>query len=152
MRVSTRTRRPGAVVAFLVFALGLPGFALASVGHQALAAKVTVTFTDTKFVLSRGGVEAGTASFVVVNKGQKLHVLAIRGPGLGGVRTTKVAAGRSATLTVTLRTGAYMLSDPVGLGASTVRWLVVSPATVVRSTGTGSVVTTLPAPGGMDCD
>ena len=38
------------------------------------------------------------------------------------------AAGRSGTLTVTLLSGAYMLSDSARLGASDIHWLVVSRA------------------------
>src|SRR5712691_7133919 len=131
MKHARRMARPSAVIAAFGLVFGLPGVAFAGVARHGIAAKVTVTFTDTKLVVSRGGLEAGTATFVLVNNGQKLHVLTIRGPGLKGVRTRKVAAGRTATLTVTLRTGAYMLSDPAGLGTSNVRWLVVSPATVV---------------------
>ncbi len=152
MRHSRRMYRSNAVIAVSVVALGLPGVALAGVARQA-AAKVTVTFTDTKFGVSVGSLQAGTATFVVVNQSHKLQVLAITGPGLRGVRTPKLAAGRSATLTVTLRTGAYMLSDPVGPGMSTVRWLVVNPAAVV--TGNSRVVTPpnpLNVPHGMYCD
>jgi hypothetical protein len=129
--------RLGAVIAVFVLALGLTGVGFAGTARRAVAAKVTVTLTDTKLVLSRPGLQAGKATFVVVNKGQKLHVLAITGPGLSGVRTPKLAAGKSATLTVKLRTGAYILSDPVGLSSFKSRWLVVNPATAVSS-GPGS--------------
>ena len=68
------------------------------------------------------------------------------------VRTQRVAAGKSATFTVKLVTGAYQLADPAGVLGSNVRWLVVSPATVVTSTGNGSVVVPLNDPTRMDCD
>jgi hypothetical protein len=125
--------RSGAVTVVSVLALGLTGVGHAGTAHHVIVAKVTVTLTDTKLVLSRPGIQAGTAMFVVVNKGQKFHVLAITGPGLKGVRTPKLAAGKSATLTVKLRTGAYMLSDPVGLGFLKTSWLVVNPSSAVSS-------------------
>ncbi len=152
MKHTRRMARPSAVIAAFGLVLGLPGVAFAGVAHHAIAAEVTVTLTDTKLVVSRTSFEAGPATFVVVNKGQKLHVLTISGPGLKGKRTQKIAAGRTATLTVTLLTGAYMLSDPVGLGTSNVHWLVVTPATVVTSSGSGSVTVPLTATTGMNCD
>jgi hypothetical protein len=145
--------RPSAVIGVCVLGLGLAGIASAGVARRTTVAKVMVTFTDTKLVVSRGGLQAGTATFVIVNKGHKLHVLTIAGPGLKGERTRKVAAGRTAALTVTMLTGAYMLSDPAGLGSSIVRWVVVSPATVGGSSGQNRVPppSSLSAPG-MDCE
>lgn len=132
-------------------AFGLTGVAFAGVARQVTAAKVTVTFTDTTFGISSGGLQAGKATFVIVNKGRKPHALTITGPGLKNIRTSKLATGRSATLTVTLRTGAYMLTDP--LGKSSTRWIVVGPATVVHSAGNTSAGTTpqFNDPG-MNCD
>jgi hypothetical protein len=151
MRHATRIVRLSAVIAPLVLALGLTAVAFGGVTRRAVATKVTVTFTDARFVLSPAGLQAGTAKFLVVNKGQKPHALAIAGPGLKSARTPKLAAGATATLTVVLRAGAYALSDAVGKANG--HWLVVGPATVVRSSGNGSVST---APGftepGMNCD
>ena len=151
MRRVSRRGLPGALIAVFVIALGMTGVASAGVARQVTAAKVTVTFTDTKLVLSQSGLQAGTATFVVVNKGQKLHVLTINGPGLKGVRTRNVAVGRSATLTVTLLTGAYMLSDPVGLGTTNVRWLVVSPAKPASGNGRTGAPPSLSDTTGMNC-
>lgn len=157
---SRRKRVLGAATAVVVLALGLTAAGSASVRSQAVATKITVTFTDSAFNLSSGGIQAGMASFVpagtttfvVVNKGKKLHVLVITGPGLRGVRTPKLAAGGSATLTVTLRAGTYMLSDPVGLGFYNVQYLDVSPGTPVTATGDGSVVTPPLNENYMTCD
>ncbi len=149
MKRARRIGWPSAVFGAAALTLWLPTVAFGGTARHAVAAKVTVTFTDKQLVLSRGHLEAGTATVVVVNNGQKLHVLAIRGPGLKGARTQKVAAGKSATLTVNLLTGAYSLADATGVS---VRWLVVSPATVVKSTGNGSVVVPLNDPTRMDCD
>jgi hypothetical protein len=48
-----------------------------------------------------------------------------------------------------LRTGAYMLIDSAR-SPSTIRWLLVGPATA--ATGNSREVTPLPAPAPMDCD
>lgn len=127
----------------------LPTSAFASSNH-ALAAKLTVTFTDTRLALSSGHLEAGRATVLVVNTGLKSHTLEIMGPGLKGPRVQKVAAGQRATLTLTLATGAYELADARGIAS--VRWLVVSPAVVVTAKGNGSVVVPLTDPTRMDCD
>jgi hypothetical protein len=152
MKGACRMARAGVVVAALALAACLPAVAFGGASRHALAAKVTVTFTDTKLVVSPGHLQAGLATLVVVNNGQKLHVLTIKGPGLKGARIQKVAAGASATLTVRFSAGAYMLSDLSGLAASNVRWLVVGPATVVKATGSSSVVVPLTDPSKMDCD
>ena len=82
-----------------------------------------MTFTDKRLDVSHGVVQAGQATFVVANKGSKLHVLSISGPGLRSGRTQAVKSGASAKLTVTLRTGAYMLIDSAR-SPSTIRWLL----------------------------
>jgi hypothetical protein len=132
----------------------LAGFCAVTVTGVAAAGsdvtKVRVTFTDRHFVLSPAGLQAGKTMFLVSNTGEKPHAFAIAGPGLK-LSTPKLGTGRSATLTVTLRVGAYALSDAVG--SATGHWLVVGPATVVHSTGTGTGGT---APEtstiGMNCD
>jgi uncharacterized cupredoxin-like copper-binding protein len=145
-----RIARATAVVAAFVLALGLTGAAFGAVTRQ--AAKVTVTFTDTSILVSRSSLEAGPATFRVVNNGQKLHTFTIMGPGVKGGRTQRVAPGATGTLTVTLRTGAYELLGPVGRYTTKARWLVVSPATAVHSTGNGSVTVPLVDSTGMNCD
>jgi len=137
------------LVGAFVLALGT-GVASARVARHAIATKVTVTFTDKKFVISPADLQAGTARFVVVNKGQKPHALAIVGPGLNGPRRTpKLAAGKSATLTVTLKMGAYVLSDAVAKLSG--HWLVVGPASVVNGSGRVNTAPGMTEPG-MDCD
>jgi len=152
MSRSRRIAWPSAVLVAVALAACLPAVAFGSAAGHAIAAKVTVTFTDKKLVVSPGHLEAGTATVVLINNGQKVHVLTIRGPGLKGARTQRVAAGKSATLTVKLTTGAYELADAAGVLGSNVRWLTVSPAVVVKSTGNGSVVVPLNDPTRMDCD
>jgi hypothetical protein len=105
------------------------------------AAEVTVTFTDTSLrVASPTMPQSGLTTFVVVNRGKKAHMLLISGPGVRNARTSKLAAGGSAKLTVSLRAGAYELSDPVGLGAYNVQFLQIVQATTVSGSGTSNVV------------
>lgn len=127
-----------AVVA--ICALGVASVASGAVSRSATAAKVNVIFNDSSFSLSAVELNAGKTTFVVTNKGKRSHALEISGPGLTAARTAKLAAGKSATLTVTLRAGAYMVSDPVGLSAYNVQYLDVAPAETVTATGDSSVV------------
>jgi hypothetical protein len=130
------------IAAVALVAVCLTSLALAGVARQTSpkVAKVTVTFTDTTLRVSAANPQSGTTTFVVLNKGKKHHVLAITGPGLTGTRTAKLSAGGHATLTVKLRPGAYVLSDPVGLGVYNVQFLNVVRAAVVSSSGNSSVV------------
>ncbi len=79
-------------------------------------------------------------TFVVLNKGKKHHVLAIEGPGLKGVQTSKLSSGGTTTLTVKLRPGSYVLSDPVGLGVYDVQFLSVVRASTITGKGNSNVV------------
>jgi hypothetical protein len=125
--------------------------ALGGAAHRAAATRVSVTFTNSRFAVSRSGVPAGAVTFVATNNGHGPHILAITGPGVKGARTPTIGVGKSATLTVTLGTGAYLLADPL-THTLYVRWLVVSPAANVTSTGNGSVVTPITVTTGMNCD
>jgi uncharacterized cupredoxin-like copper-binding protein len=129
-----------AVVAAAVLALGLSATGFGGVARHATVTKVTVTFTDTTFRLSSASLESGATTFVVVNTGKNRHVFAIKGPGINGLHTATLAAGRSAKLTVHLRAGAYVLSDPVGLGVYNVQFLDVLPAAVLTASGGTNVV------------
>ena len=153
---ASRVMRLGVSITALVLILGLTGVAAAGVARHALVTEVHVTFTNTRLLVSPANLLPGPATIFVVNKSKKLHVLTIKGPGLSGVRTEKVAPDSSARLAMKLLTGAYMLSDRVGLGKSNVRWLVVHPSNLVpnrnpitapKHTPTNAIV-----PGGMDCD
>jgi hypothetical protein len=133
-------------------ALALTGAAIADTAKHAAATRVGVTFTGTRFALSRSGVPAGTVTFVATNNGRSSHVLAITGPGLKNARTPMIGVGKSATLTVKLAVGAYMLADPLS-HTLLAHWLVVSHAANVKANGTSGVI----APAGvtttgMGCD
>jgi hypothetical protein len=145
--MSTRMQLVVGAVAPLA-ALVVAGTSVAAGTHRtvshnaAVTAKVTVTFDDRKLALSPSGLEAGPTVFVAVNRGTRPHSLAIAGPGLKGIHTGRVAPGKSVTVAVTLRSGAYMVtfSDPLGLGMAATRWVQVIPRTVVTARGNGSVV------------
>lgn len=139
VRTSSRLVRPVVLIGACLLALGLAAVAPAGVSRTHVS-RVTVTFTDKTLHVSLVTPQSGMTTFVVLNKGKKHHVLAISGPGLKGVQTAKLGAGGSATLTVKLKPGAYVLSDPVGLGVYNVQFLNVVRATVVSARGDGSVV------------
>jgi hypothetical protein len=124
----------------VLVALWLAGVADAGVAQRAAGVTVTVTITDRSVRVSPTNPESGATRFVVVNKGKKGHVFSIAGPGLKGKRTDKIGPGKSATLTVTLRPGAYVLSDPVGLGVYTSAFISVSRAADVTGRGTSNQV------------
>ena len=138
-------------VAAVTLALALTSNAAASVARRTADTKIRVTFTAARFSVSRGGVPAGPVTFVATNKGSGPHVLTITGPGLKGAHTVKVPAGKSASLTLTLGKGAYMLADPLANTYYT-HWLQVTPAVAVTSTGNGTVVTPITVTTGMNCD
>jgi hypothetical protein len=124
--------------------------ALAGIARHEVEATVRVTVTKKALVVHHRNLQAGPAQFVVSNKGPSPHVLSISGPGLKRAVSRKVPAGKSATLTVTLRKGVYMLADRPASGSQRVRWLLVSPA--VSSTGTSREVQPFPDPVPQECD
>jgi len=148
-------RRITVIAAFAV-ALGLPAAASAGAAGHTLVTEVHVTFTDKTLLVRANNPYPGPATIFVVNRGQKLHVLTIRGPGMRNAKTQRIAPGSRITLDVKLLAGAYQLSDPVGLGKSMVRWLVVRPSNLVPPTTTITppkhAPTNAVVPGGMDCD
>lgn len=137
-----RIDRVHVAVAAPLLALVLTSSAVGGSVHQARSATVRVTFTDRTLRVFPANPQSGRTTFVVRNRGRKLHRLVITGPGLKHVRTRKLAAGKTAKLTVMLRAGTYELSDPVGLGVYQAQFLQIIPATSLSATGNSSVVTT----------
>jgi hypothetical protein len=121
-------------------ALVLASVAAATTGTHAVSATITVTFTDRSLKATPSSPSAGTTTFVVVNRGKRIHRLLIKGPGIKGVQSVKLTAGHSAKLEVRLKAGAYSLSDPVGLGDFAAFFLDVVPATTVSAKGNDSTV------------
>jgi hypothetical protein len=128
------------LVAVAAFALGASGPANAGLSKQGMSAAVTVTITDRTLRVSPTNPESGSTRFVVVNRGKKNHFFAISGPGVKGKKTGKIAPGKSATLVVTLKPGAYVLSDPVGLGTYTSAFLDVIKGSTMTGKGNGNSV------------
>jgi hypothetical protein len=131
-----------AFAAVSVFALGVAGdaFATSASDRRTTVSKVTVTFSDTGLRVSPTTPGAGPTTFLVRNAGKKVHVLVVKGPGVKSARTGKIPAGATGKLSVTLRPGAYVLSDPVGLGEYNVMFLQVLKPAVLQARGDGSVV------------
>jgi hypothetical protein len=134
--------RVHAYAAVSVLTLGVAGaaFATSASDSRTSVLKVTVTFSDTGLRVSPTTPGAGPTTFLVRNEGKKVHVLVVKGPGVKGARTGNIAAGATGKLKVTLRPGAYVLSDPVGLGEYNVMFLQVLKPAVLRARGDGSVV------------
>jgi hypothetical protein len=148
--------RPVTAIVALAVAFGLPAASSAGVTRHTLVTEVHVTFTDKTLLVRASSPYPGPATIFVVNRGAKLHVLTIRGPGMRNPKTQRVAPGSRISLDVKLLAGAYQLTDPVGLGKSMVRWLVVRPSNLVPATTTITppkhAPTNAVVPGGMDCD
>ena len=98
----------GIAVSVAVLAWTVPAMA-----HQGRsAATVTVTAgspAEFKFKLSSSSVAAGSVTFKVTNKGKLSHDFSI-----GGRKTALLSPGKSASLTVTLKSGsaAYKCTVP----------------------------------------
>jgi len=140
MRYPSRLRRGHALIVVSILGLGLTGVANAGVTQPKASATVKVTITDRTLRVSPTNPESGATTFVVVNKGKKRHFFAISGPSLKGMRTGKILPGKSAKLTIKLLPGAYVLSDPVGLGTYTSAFLQVIRASVLTGRGNANAV------------
>ena len=96
--------------ALVVLALGLSAAALA---NRSSGSQATVTLGDGKLTVTPKTFRPGTLTLVIVNHGKLTHALAIMGAGLQPKRTPVLATGKSAKLTVTVKTGAYLIWDPL---------------------------------------
>jgi plastocyanin len=72
------------------------------------AAAVSATLSEWKIAVG-GTVKAGTVTFDVQNAGTFAHNLTVAGPGVSGKTTGNLDAGKSGTLTLDLKPGAYEL-------------------------------------------
>lgn len=132
--------RVSALVTAFLLALGVAAVAIAAPARHSLAAKVTVTITDKTLRVTPTTPSSGETTFIIRNAGKKPHVLVVKGPGVKSARSPKLVAGGSGQLTVTLRPGAYVLSDPIGLGEYNVMFLDVIRSSAVHSKGDANVV------------
>ena len=96
-------RRVLAVFAVVAVVVGIGASSVLAAQDSAKKTVVKVSALDTlKFTLSVKTAKAGTVSFVVTNKGKLSHDFKI-----AGKKTPLLSAGKSATLTVTLKKGKY---------------------------------------------
>lgn len=106
-------------------------FLTSSAVAAAQSVAVPVTLTEWKVEMARDTVPAGSVTFRLSNKGTVTHGFYVRGEGIDkGSR--EVAAGASATFTVTLKPGTYEvfcpMSDNSHKAAGMVKTLVVTSA------------------------
>jgi plastocyanin len=131
----------GLVAAGVTVSLALTGAAAAALmGHRsAHATRVTVTESEYKIVVAPAKLQAGTATFVVRNRGKLAHALDISGPGLTTVKVPTIAPGKSRAVTVKLGGGTFKLWCPIAGHAA-----LGMSRTIVVSGGSGSGGTTTP--------
>jgi hypothetical protein len=125
----------GAVLLALVLGVAT-GPAVGGIASQAQqhAVTVVVTITDTTLELLPATVPVGTVVFKVVNRGTIPRDFRI---GPAGKRTPRIAAGKSATLTVEFATSASLLVLSYGVGGTaglSYELKVVAPCTTPKTT------------------
>jgi len=85
---------------------------LAALSSLARAQAIPVTVSEWKVELAHDTVRAGAVTFRVKNEGTMVHGFQVEGPGVDK-GTPQIAAGESASLTVTLKPGTYELYCPM---------------------------------------
>jgi plastocyanin len=78
------------------------------------AQTVDVGATEYKFQLATTHFAPGTYTFVMKDDGHATHAIAINGPGVANKISATSGPGGTASLTVTLTSGSYVLYCPVG--------------------------------------
>jgi len=155
MQPTTRLLQRTAVIPVFILALALVGVAstgtLMTTHSSAGAVTLKVTLNDKRIVLSHEGLRAGKTTLVLINQGHRQHALSINGPGMKREALRTVPAGKTATLTVTFREGAYLFADPA-LGASRAKWVTVTQAAAVAGGGRTVPPDSLTSTTGMNCD
>jgi uncharacterized cupredoxin-like copper-binding protein len=90
----------------------LAGAAVAAFSSVAAAQAVPVQLSEWKVDLARDTVAAGPVTFRVKNFGSMSHAFHVDGQGVEK-ETLPIAAGQSASLTVTLKPGTYEVYCPM---------------------------------------
>jgi plastocyanin len=78
------------------------------------ASALEVMLTDSRIEMAETSLPAGTYIFMVEQRGQQPHALAIEGPGVREATDPIPPGGPPAELTVTLEPGSYDVWCPVG--------------------------------------
>ena len=109
------------VVSFVLFAMMIGAVEIFGVESEKAHAESAKEQPGPKHTLKVGETEfkivlpptttlpAGTYTFDVANTGKIPHNLYVKGPGVSNAHTPDIPAGKSATLTVTLKSGQYEL-------------------------------------------
>ena len=121
-RTGTRVLTQSLIVALLAAGAGMNNAIAAppsaTVGLEAgslvstrsvLRPRVIVTEREFSITLDRRLLRPGKYTFALQNKGENPHNLIVNGPGVRSQTPRPIAAGRSGSLTVTLRKGTYKL-------------------------------------------
>jgi plastocyanin len=126
-----------ALAALALLGAGIAGV-LAHASSTSKAQTVNVTLKDYSIGLSTRKLKAGTVHFVVENKGPHTHGFDISGPGVAKAKLKSLLKpGKSATLSVTVKSGRYSAWCPVpGHVAKGMK------ATLTASGGSGAPPTT----------
>jgi uncharacterized cupredoxin-like copper-binding protein len=141
-----RINRPYIVAATVVVAL--LGAALAGVVAHASASKtatITVKEKEYRLTLSTRKGAVGPTRFVVKNTGKIAHAFAIAGPGVKTKKTKTIQPGASATLLVTLKSGAYSVWCPMPGHAALGMKATVNVAAATGGSGAAGGGSTTPA-------
>ena len=77
------------------------------------AQTVEVTATEYEFGLSTTHFSPGTYTFVMKDDGHATHAITIDGPGVDDKSSDTSGPGGTASLTVTLQSGSYVLYCPI---------------------------------------
>ncbi len=122
-----------------VLGLAVVGAATAGIVAHSTASTKTIKVGEREYhiTLSTTKPAAGKTTFAIENNGTVAHALEIKGPGVSK-RTPLIQPGKSATLTVTLKSGSYSLWCPVPGHAA----LGMKAALKVKGTTVGSTTTT----------
>lgn len=105
---------PRPFIAAAALLVALAGAALAGVVAHATSAATTIKVTEREFKITvTGKPAAGVNRFVIKNTGKLAHELAVAGPGVKSKKTPLINPGKTYTLVVTLKSGAYSIWCPV---------------------------------------
>jgi len=123
-------------VAVGVLALGFASAVFAQ--RSGSSTRATVTLSDGKVTVMPKTFTPGRLTLLIVNHGKLTHAFAIMGTGLQAKRTPALATGKTATLIVTVKPGAYFVWDPLRSKLSQATAISVSAAGASSSSTAGS--------------
>jgi hypothetical protein len=139
---------PRPFIAAAALLVALAGAALAGVVAHATSAATTVKVSEREFKITvTGKPAAGVNKFVIKNTGKLAHALVVAGPGVKK-KTPLIKPGKTYTLIVTLKSGAYSIWCPVPGHAAQGMKASFKIGTAATSSGSGGTSTTTDTSGG----